>query len=309
MHLHLITTCTNRKRGSVAPERRMRAVDPGSIEARSDQWWGYLAASPDGELVPARDLYVGPHWLRSLEAARLAKDSGVFDAVSVHVISAGYGLLGVDQLVAPYSATFTPGHADSVVAPHEDPPDWWSALAAQGLDSGVRRIRDLVDATSDARLVVIASPLYLHAIGRDLLEASEHLDDESTSVVCGGRVPTKLQHLALALDGGKARGLNARMIDLGAAATAHLASTVRDHAFERSAASRILNEIPSEAAPSSVRRGRTATDEEVRERVRHGLSTEPESKTAMLRRIRREGEIACEYRRFGQLFAEVQSDL
>lgn len=67
-----------------------------------------------------------------------------------------------------------------------------------------------------------------------------------------------VRRVALDLDGTKAVGLDARMIDLAASALIHLAKTVGAHAFQRTKASQVLAAVPSAPTPSAARKARGA---------------------------------------------------
>jgi len=60
-YLHLITSCTDRKRGRVPDELRVRDLAAGSTVDRANQWIARLAA-PCAIETPASEVYVGEHW-------------------------------------------------------------------------------------------------------------------------------------------------------------------------------------------------------------------------------------------------------
>lgn len=305
--LHIVTACTNRKRGSVGA-RRIGGLLDLPLEDRADAWWERLTSTPGQDATPAKDLYVGSHWQRSSEAAREATSSGVFDEVYLHVMSAGYGLVSASELLRPYAATFTRTSDDCVLRPEEDSETWWDALAQHELPSRApRSLLELARHSGDATVVIAGSTQYLRAVASDVRTAARELAPDRLSVVCGGSVPGELREFELGLDGTKAVGLGARMVDLAAAAVVHLSKTVERHGFHRSKAREILAAVPSAPIPSAQRKARSASDEEVRDFIAGALSSPVggTTKTALLRRLRSESEFACEYARFGRLFNEV----
>jgi hypothetical protein len=156
----LVVSCSASK--SVPADPRL-VVRPGACPAR---WVDTLGRVHDdlmaGRLRGVRvgDMYVGQH-------AAVVRDA----ALTPLVVSAGWGLLRRDELVAGYDATFTAGSVTSV----NDPRAWWQAL--------VRRSGALADV--DGPLVVALSPPYLEAVSDDLSRCSER-DDVVVVAACDG---------------------------------------------------------------------------------------------------------------------------
>ncbi|MFP2565192.1 DUF6884 domain-containing protein [Enterobacter ludwigii] len=152
-NLHLIVTCTRRKTVAAGD-----AVFPYEHDAGNayEVWLERLArARNDGAAITAGELYTGQHWSR---AAAAAKRTGA----ELWVISAGLRLLHVSDPVVPYEATFS-----SMPFCHRT---HWERLA--GRPPAERRctsLRTLMQARSDDRYVVAASPVYLRAVEADLL--------------------------------------------------------------------------------------------------------------------------------------------
>ncbi len=109
--VNIVVTCTKRKRFPLAPGLRMREVQATDIGTGFAAWIERLSTS-EAETVLAGNLYAGEHWsiVRSLED--VAASSGL--EATVWICSAGYGLIGLDTRIKPYSATFASNHADTV---------------------------------------------------------------------------------------------------------------------------------------------------------------------------------------------------
>jgi hypothetical protein len=109
--VNIVVTCTKRKRFPLAPGLQMREVLAADRGNGFANWIERLSTS-DAETVLARNLYAGEHWsiVRSLED--VAASSGL--EATVWICSAGYGLIGLDSRIKPYSATFASNHADTV---------------------------------------------------------------------------------------------------------------------------------------------------------------------------------------------------
>lgn len=307
--LHIVTSCTNRKSHD-AGERRIGDLIRRPLAERVEAWWARLGSPAESPMVRASDLYVGPHWRRSCEAVDLAEGSGVFADVQLHVMSAGYGLVPSCEPLRPYAATFSTESDDCVLGRGDRGDAWWDELSRFELPSGApRSIRSLAEQDNDATIVVVGSTQYMRAVAQDVIAASRLAEPERVWIVCGGRVPTELENIAVALDGTKAEGLQARMVDLAAAATAHLARSAGEHRFRLSEASRVLEEIEASTAPSARRKARTASDQEVTDFITRSIAgweeSRPPTKTALLRLLRANEDFACEQKRFGRLYAEA----
>src|SRR4051794_767517 len=110
--LHIIASCTDRKRGLVPAALRLRSVRELDVEARARAWWMRLQGAEQATVV-AEELYAGDHWQVVRELRVAAGTAGYIPYL--WVASAGYGLIPAEAPVCPYSATFTRGHEDSVV--------------------------------------------------------------------------------------------------------------------------------------------------------------------------------------------------
>ena len=88
----------------------MRGIDARDVDSAFAEWSSRLERCT-AEPVPARRLYAGDHWsvVQYLEdvAAASKLDSAIW------VCSAGYGLIGIDTNIKPYSATFSSRHLDT----------------------------------------------------------------------------------------------------------------------------------------------------------------------------------------------------
>jgi hypothetical protein len=130
--LHIIVSCTDRKRVSVSDELRLRSVPAKPIEDRAKAWWFRLTRYK-GEGIPAIDLYAGGHWSIVRELPESARHANL--NAKLWVISAGYGLVPATACLHPYSATFAGSHPDTVtVSENNGSPrrellqKWWSTL-------------------------------------------------------------------------------------------------------------------------------------------------------------------------------------
>lgn len=308
--LHIVVSCTDRKRLAVPEARRLRAVRARGLDARLADWWARLQAP--GEAVRAADLYAGDHWRVALGLPAVAGSHGY--RTSLWVASAGYGLIHSDAKVRAYGATFSARHPDSVYSPvvsqPATPSDWWAGLArypAPG-DPRPRRLSDLGSEDPAATLLVLASADYLKAMHGDLLEARAALSDPARLLVV-----TRPGALAGALAGNVVPS-EARLRALVKGALPSLHSRVARRILAEADRHPLRADVLAdrwrrlaESQPPLEVYGRTPmTDDEIRGWIRKALAGRRRvTKSGLLRALRDEGR-ACEQKRFGRLYAEVR---
>ncbi len=308
--LHIILSCTARKRGSDPRHPRLRTVGRTTIPDRVEQWVSLVSAAP--RRSAAADLYAGAYWHKGMELVAQAEPAG---QVMVSVVSAGLGLVGLDDEVPMYSATLAASHPDSVLAVSGAATqsavrrEWWDALTHAAI-LGHRRPRRLINLTkgdSSARVMVCVGRSYLDAVAVDLAALVERLaDPRQVMVFASGaplvglneswvKVPGKIR-LAL---GGSSSSTNPRV---AMAVLAELGESPPNTDRARSivgALAATVGELPS----FDRRRHR---DKDVSEWILDYLTDAPNgNKTRALRRFRDEGN-ACEQARFGRLFDEAR---
>lgn len=311
--LHIIASCSDRKRLPVPARLRLRSVRSTLLADRADRWWQQLSRDTS-PVLPAERLYLGEHWAVCRTLLDLAPAAGY--RPELWVASAGYGLVPANAALHAYSATFASGHPDSVVpAPngvsrHELARQWWSALSkAKGpVPRTSRSLADLAKANPRASFLVIASPEYVAAMERDLSAAAGALTDSDRLLIVTSR-------------GAKTNGLLAPYVipsdaklqaHVGGARTALHARVARKilkeaHRWELSAA--VLQERYQrlvDRSPPVPRLDRDRlTDAEVRKYIEAELRRQPDASCSrLLRRLRDSGR-ACEQARFGSIFWSV----
>ncbi len=310
-HIHIIASCTDRKRRSEAVPLRLGDIPEGPRRLKS--WWTALSAGR-GPRLAATDLYVGDLWSVTCELPVVARKA--WRAAELWVASAGYGLVPADAALVPYSATFMRGETDSVhVGAAAEAADaiqrWWEGLAEHpGPVAGApRRVAHLAERARRSTILVVASPTYLTAMVKDLVAARAALaSPDRLIIVSSGLTPDaaileenlvqsvgELQHLVA---GGRT-SLHARV------------------------ARKLLEELPPEHmnAPTArtvcadwVRECPSLTqydrekqrDAQVLQFIRNRLKEEPSlSHSRLLRELRASGR-ACEQGRFRELFLSVK---
>lgn len=312
--IHVIASCTDRKRLPIPARLRLRAIPGRTLVGRFDAWQDRVSSASTGTL-PAADLYCGDHW----SIARVLTETTGAQGwrVCLWAASAGYGLIPAEASIAPYSATFATGHPDSVVPTwatnvREDLRAWWKLQgSAVGPDAtSVRRLTDLA-ATRPGVLLVIASDAYIDAMEDDLLAARAVLPDPDHLVVVSAR-PRRSTELGAnwvetnarlrKVLGGAVGSLNARV-------ARHLLTNLDPAQFSATAARALANELLATTPALPVYDRTPSTDDRVAAFIERAIRRDPSvSHTPLLRAFRAAGN-QCEQRRFRTLFERVTRKL
>ncbi len=310
--LHIIAGCTDRKRLRAGSPMQLRAVADEDVAAQLGAWWTLLTKAGSPRLA-ARELYVGGHWAVVRELPSIARRKG-FDP-TLWVASAGYGFLRADDAICAYSATFAPGHEDSVAhaaggaGAKAVNRRWWALLSKRRLSgSAPRSVSALARSDPDATFLVIASPWYLTALRDDLLGALHHLGDpERLLIVSSGNaddgrltsnlVPSTARLLSV-------HGVGNR-ISLHAQTARRILKTAKPGRLTAGAVRKRYERLNSRLPPPTLPDRSRRTDDEVRRFIGNALRRSPTtSRTSLLRDFRNAGH-QCEQKRFSRLFGDV----
>ncbi len=305
--------CTSRKRHLPVPGLQLRDLN-GPLMQRAAEWTSRLESAR--RTIAALDLYTGNSWF----VARDLRDTLGNDCL-LWALSAGFGLLGADDDIAPYGATLARGHADSVVR-RTDPGGasratrtWWGALCdwhgPSSQTSCHRKIASVAAKHPADLFVVCAGRSYVDAMADDLARAASRLAVPERLIIFGSGVcpDDRLRrswvrvHSRVRLAVGGA--LNSLFVRIARYALVERDSSPAD-AFGMQA---MVDQLAASVErPSDIRRDRSS-DEQIADWIAGELqSGERISKSAALRKLRRGGR-ACEQSRFGRLFDDVQASL
>ena len=312
--VNIVVTCTKQKTLEPPSALRLGALEAGSPRERARLWASRINSS-DVEPIPARRLYAGDHWAVARDLPELSTPKR---QINLWVISAGYGVVSIDQPMLPYSATFSSPHPDSVIDPSLDiqkrtqKVDWWTTLINQEWPrEQPYSLASLAAEYPDTPMIVAASRNYLTAVYDDLLDAREMLNESNLlSIISAGTaqlddltgsiVPAdgKLRHYV----GGILRSLNVRLMR-------HI---LKEMPRGKLTLKRITAKFHGmlDAAPELTKFDRTPmTDSAVRNFIRLSIRKRPKvGHTPLLRELRASGN-ACEQKRFRQLFLDVKESL
>lgn len=311
MDLHIVLSCTNRKRVTSDSFPRLRDVLGDDVDLRVANWVERVCVEP--KLTEAMQLYAGEYWRAGLD---LATTASRYFRTQVWVLSAGLGLISATDRVPAYGATFASNHPDSVVSagsscpPSDARKAWWTALAAwhgPGQANDVRTVTELALRDSSSAIVVCAGRHYVTAVGQDLQEAFMSIGRAPRLMVYGSGVPELgLEPVWVSVPGRLRMRLGGSMASTGPRAaqatieaygpTGHLDAT-RARTFVRS--------LSDSAAPLPRLDRKRLDDQAIIDWIRSDFGAHPgATKSRALRRFRND-DLACEQSRFGRLFDEA----
>lgn len=285
----IVVTCTDRKASPPTAPLHARALPAGDLPQRAAEWGRRLRTAQGQRQL--QELYQGDQWRRALALTTAAYRAGF--TPRLYVASAGLGLRPVSSLAPSYAATFLPRHADSVASSTAQASHWWDHL--QHLDGS----RDLPEiATAAGRALVVLSQTYAQAMHRELLALAATGADV---VLIGGacevdgvlRVPANaaLRHTL----GGTLTSLNART------AATWLEHCTPGRLITREAQGRWDAWAMQAARPERYART-PVSDEIVIAFIREMNNLHPQSSRTRLLRLFRDKGMACEQKRFADLY-------
>jgi hypothetical protein len=305
--LHIVLSCTNRKRTGAAAYPRLRDVVADDVESRAAAWISKIdRAWPIGA---ARDRYAGEYWRAGLN---LATRAGRFSPTSTWVLSAGLGLINLDDEVPAYGATLAGSHEDSVVRVNDQRTArevrrrWWSALSSWQGPVGPGRPRRVSDLARDgeASIVVCAGPDYLTASAAELVEVSRDLGPGRLLVFGSGGPEVGLESSWVRVPGQLRLRFGGSMSSTGVrVASAVVDEFSKSGEFDGDEARRLVASWCGTTSPLPRFERKKLSDRDIELWITSDVETHPGTvnKSVSLRRFRDEG-LACEQSRFGRLY-------
>ncbi|MDQ2102178.1 hypothetical protein QSG27_05685 [Azospirillum sp. C340-1] len=249
--------------------------------------------------LPARAMYCG----RAFQEAALAAQALNGD---LWVASAGLGLIHADTPIPAYSATVSPGQADSVpLAPSR----WFAELQARSPYAGWPALGERV-----LVLAALSAP-YLAMLGPWLVSFAQNQPGSLRLFTRAGAaaIPIELRPYRMPYDTrleDDTLGRAGTVGDFAQRALRDFAQSVLPENPEAGApqhAAAVIARLRGRMAPSRPMR-RSATDDEVRALIRAHWTHVLGRSTRMLRVLRDDLGVACEQGRFRDLFLEVAAE-
>jgi len=167
LSISVLTACTGVKIATGSPRLTQRDFAQGSSHVAA------LHERLTASLVPAEKLYRGQQHVRLMRGVEAARDLG--HLVSVSIVSAGYGLLGGDEVVAPYECTFQ-GMSS------RERREWARHLAL------AESVGGLLEQPADAAIVLLGDD-YFNAC----VPTGQFPGGAPTIVLCGARTALRMQ--------------------------------------------------------------------------------------------------------------------
>lgn len=304
--IHVVLSCTARKRASEPGYPRLRNVGCAPVPVRVERWAALVSTTT--RRYVAADLYAGEYWQTGKELASRAELAG---PVRVSVVSAGLGLVGIQDEVPMYSATFGARHPDSVLAASGSAAhsqmrrQWWDGLTRAAVLGHHRpgRLVDLVEHGSNASLIVCIGRNYLDAVTVDLTTLVKRLGDPERVMVFASGMPLPgLEECWVAVPGSLRLTLGGSLSSTNLRAAIAVLEELGTAPPDADRARNILGTLAATTGELPSFDRRRQGDDMILEWILDHLAEIPNgSKTAALRRFRDEGN-ACEQARFGRLF-------
>ena len=315
--INIVVTCTKRKRLPPADGLEMRGIDARDVDSAFAEWSSRLERC-SAEPIHARRLYAGDHWsvVQSLEDVAVASK---FDP-AIWVCSAGYGLIGIDTNIKPYSATFSSRHLDTVCRwnRHSDsgPNDgrsWWECQQAwSGPEPSMpRSIAEIAALNPRSPVLIVASRGYMRAIAGDVQRATRLLTDPDllSIISTGTNALPGLQDNLMPSSSSLQRTVGGSLLSLNIRVARAVLSEVTPSEMRASFLRAKLSRRVSEALPTPRYLRERMSDEEVRKYIEDSLMEDFNvSWSFLLRRLRDKGK-ACRQERFSHLFKFVRAAL
>lgn len=285
--LTLVVNCTERKSVRASANTSVRNLPAGSVTERVEEWSRRLRSEPAQASLD--DLYKGEAWAQVQELRREITASGV--EVDLLVASAGLGLRSVEDRTPSYAATFASSQPDSVVSNPAESQDWWALLNSVDSASKLNEI-------GSSPVLFVLSDGYARAIHQDLVRVARKSAD---CLIVGGwkdvdgmsRVPAD-RALRSSL-GGTVSSLNLRM---ARSWWAQRKSSALVGPNDHETWTRWRTSV--RVVESWGRR--PATDRELSDLAATLKESDPTMSASRALRVVRDSGIACEQKRFGQIF-------
>jgi hypothetical protein len=310
-HINVVVTCAARKTKPAPALARVKNLTTHTLEERFTEWSERIGRNSQNQ-VKAANLYQGNSWSIIRKLYEHPKHRG---KIKLWVVSAGYGLISGDSIVAPYTATFASGHADSVNRPSQKnwtTGDWWEKLVQWRRQERheYASISDIARKFPNQPLLIAISKEYLSATFDDISEALQFLSSPDKLVVISAGA-TKSGAIAENFLPCDARfesffhccraDLNARLLE--SIIKTYSASEISARKL-RARYARKLSKLQKTALPIRSR----CDDWELELFIVKQLQAGSVSRTYLLRTLRTEGR-ACEQNRFRKLFKKARRSL
>lgn len=304
----VLTNCTSRKKGLVAPELTSDNLDPGPIDVVAKQWLDRLKNAPSENI--ARETYCG-------RSFREAEASATFLKCPLYVVSAGLGIVNADRSVPVYSLTVSSGSTNSISSKVYDFTStnaWWSKIA-KGNPFGFSLSETLEQHPNDLILIALSRP-YIELLQDELLDVSIHRQHKLRffGKKLNSALPASLDNNWMPYDDRldcAGPGYSGTQTDFAQRALRHFVTQVLnknqdgDSSVHRMTVLEHLSPLERRETPNRQR----LNDQEIGIVIRNNWAYGKGQSSALLRIIRRDLGIACEQSRFQSIYHKVKDSM
>ena len=307
---HIVLACTARKRASEPGYPRLRNVARAPISDRVTKWVALVSTAP--QRYVAANLYAGEYWQTARKLASRAESTG---GTGVFVVSAGLGLVGIDDAVPMYGATLAARHPDSVLAssdptaPRHVRRQWWDELTRAEVlrRGGPQRLVDLAEDGSETLVMVCVGRNYLDAVATDLKDLVGRLGDpERVMVFASGTPLAGLEDSWVAVSGSLRLVLGGSLSSTNLRAAKAVLAELGTSSPSADKARRVVASLTASAGKLPTYDRQRQHDDAILDWIHDHLVEVPNAtKTAALRCFR-DGGKACEQVRFNRLFEHAR---
>lgn len=300
----VLTNCTGRKRQGNAVVRFPNGRRATCLRSMATMWRTALQSSPDR--YPARSLYAGRSIHDALKASSLAGGE-------LLVVSAGVGLVHEDDLVPAYDLTVVEESGDlakALSALDSTASEWWAELGSAGVGRGP--IAEFLRARPTRKALIALPSGYLEMVSADLdsLRDSElKLLRIFTSPAGAAALPPRLHSSLMPYDTRleSLPGHAGTRADFPQRAMRHFVESLNAHRLDLASARRAVEQslqgLPKRQTPIRTR----LSDEAIAQLLEANWHAHGGSSTRLLRFVRREAGVACEQRRFRDIWRGVRA--
>jgi hypothetical protein len=301
----VVTNCTNRKRVSGVGVALDEVETSGPLTSVAAHWAKTVRKARPLRL--AQDVYMGRAFV---EAQRVATSLNA----TLHVISAGLGVVGATDPIPSYDLTVSDGSNSLkplLLRLGKEPSDWWSALTAKL--GHQRSVHALLDRHADALALFALPGSYVALIAQDLASLSDTQVNRIRIITSGhgqALVPANARHVVLPyderLEGSSFPGTRT---DFAQRALRHFVEVLHGHRLSaEEAQAAVVNAMHTLRKPVVPVRERK-TDAEILALLRKNWHRFDGASTRLLRYLRDEALVACEQGRFRGLWCLLQQEL
>lgn len=254
--------------------------------------------------LPASLLYTGRAMAEARHVSSLVNGS-------LWVASAGVGLVHGEALLAPYDLTPIGRHGGlrEVLHRHESTSvEWWKALCAG--HSVTRMLRDSPD-----KILLVALPAnYVEMLGADLAECTSSVSERVrlfTSRAGAASLPQTLAEVVMPYDERleSVENYNGTRADFPQRALRHFVEFLRGHTLDLKSARATVGQFIDSCAWRKTATRRRTSDSDIETIIRNEWESSGGRCSVLLRHVRDHALVACEQRRFSQLWRSVRDEM